>query len=151
MLRKHEDGHVWLHTGDLGHMDEDGFVFVQGRMNRVYMTQHNGAVAKIYPEAIEKAINKHKAVKESCAVCVSDKPNFFKPVVFCVLNENCSMKQDELASVLCALCEKELPEYDIPVKILFPKEIPHTAQGKTDYRVLEKEAGQMKNAILRID
>ena len=147
MLRKHRDGSVWLHTGDLGHMDEEGFVFVQGRMNRVYMTQHNGAVAKIYPEAIEKVINKHEAVKESCAVCISNKPNFFKPVVFCVLNENCSMKQDEVASILCVLCEKELPEYDIPVKIFFPKEIPHNAQGKIDYRVLEKEAEQMKNRM----
>ncbi len=143
MLKKHSDGQVWLHTGDLGHMDEDGFVFVQGRMNRVYMTQHNGAVAKIYPGAIEKVLIKNDAVKESCAVCYSDKPNFYKPVVFCVLNEENNPDHVVLSKTLCSTCEKELPEYDMPVKVVFVQELPHTAQGKVDYRSLEKEAAKL--------
>lgn len=75
LFRVHPDGSVWIHTGDLGYIDEDGFVFLIGRLKRMIMTVIDGAVYKIVPSRVEEEINKHENVQDSCVVSSSDGKN----------------------------------------------------------------------------
>ena len=139
VIKTHKDGNRWIHTGDLGYIDEDGFVFIQGRLKRIYITEHNGALSKIFPDRIEKTILKNEAIEECCAVCYSPSANHYKPVVYATLRDK-QMSTSLIESELKALCEKELPEYDQPMAYHFLPSMPTTAVGKIDYRDLEERA-----------
>ena len=143
MMREHKDGKVWLHTGDLGYVNENGSVFIKGRMKRIYFTQQNGTVSKIFPDRIEKAISAHSEVASCCAVCYAAKENSYLPSAFVVLKENCQLERDVVIEQLKELCNAELPEYSQPVEYHFRGSLPLTPVGKPDYRALEKEAGNL--------
>jgi len=68
----HEDGSEWLHTGDLGYMDEDGFLFLVGRMKRIILTTKDGVAYKVFPNIPEEMIVKHEAVAQYCIVGAMD-------------------------------------------------------------------------------
>lgn len=139
IIKTHKDGKKWIHTGDLGYIDEDGFVFIQGRLKRIYITEHNGALSKIFPDRIEKTVLKHQEIGECCVVCYSPVKNHYKPVVYSTLRKEQS-DTCKIESELRMLCERELPEYDQPVAFYFLPKLPTTAVGKIDYRQLEERA-----------
>ena len=136
ILRKHEDGSVWLHSGDLGYIDEDGCVFIQGRIKRVII-RHDGF--KVFPSFIEKVVMTHPAVKQCCSVGAKDTSHSQGrlPVVFVALRDKKTDKV-ELEAALDELCKRELPEYAQPVSWHFIDNIPLTPIGKMDYRALEE-------------
>ncbi len=138
-LRLHKDGRVWFHSGDSGYMDEDGFVYIQGRMNRIYITEYNSALAKIYPDRIEKILYKNSAVVECCVGCISDRLNCYKPIAFCVIADEDRSREKEIKEELLSMCKTELPEYDVPVKFVFSDSLPHTSHGKIDYKKIEEQ------------
>lgn len=138
ILREHEDKKIWVHSGDLGYIDEDGCLFIVGRSKRLII-RHDGF--KIFPTLIENTVSGHKAVDSCCAVGVRDK-NFSQgklPIVYVTLKSEFSDKESTVKSELYELCEKELPEYEQPVDFIFKKELPLTNIGKIDYRALEEE------------
>lgn len=139
VLKKHEDGHTWVHSGDLGYMDEDGCVFIQGRIKRM-IVRHDGF--KVYPTLIESVVAAHPAVQSCCTVGKRDHTyNQGKlPVVFVVAKAECRSNKDELIELLAKHCAKELPEYALPAAFYLCDSLPLTAIGKVDYRTLEKEA-----------
>lgn len=143
MMREHKDGKIWLHTGDLGYVNENGSVFIKGRMKRIYFTQQNGTVSKIFPDRIEKAISAHKEVSSCCAVCYAVKENSYLPLAFVVLKDDCRLGQESVAEELKALCKAELPEYSQPIAYHFCDALPLTSVGKVDYRALEERAKQL--------
>lgn len=140
ILRKHRDGRSWIHSGDIGHMDEDGFLFVDGRIKRV-IVRHDGF--KVFPSQIENVISKCNSVNACCAVGVTDKSHSQGklPIVFVVKSSN--ENDDAVKSELFELCKKELPEYAQPVDFVFTDVLPLTPIGKVDYRALEKQAEEM--------
>ena len=139
VLKQHDDGYVWVHSGDLGHIDEDGCVFIQGRIKRM-IVRFDGF--KVYPTLIESVVIMHPAVKACCTVGAPDKTQSQGklPLVYVVLDPAFNGKKAEIRKVLIDLCHKELPEYAQPTDFRFKEALPLTAIGKVDYRALEKEA-----------
>ena len=139
-LRQHSDGRIWMHSGDLGYVDENGDVFIQGRIKRIYLTVFNGAPYKINPNRIEEALIKSEALFECGVVCIPHGMNVYLPIAFCVLKDECTLSQAQAEEELRAIAKVDLPDFDEPVKYFFKDNLPHTGQGKIDYRMLEEEA-----------
>lgn len=136
MIRTHPDGSVWVHTGDVGYVNENGSVFIKGRIKRIYLTIKNNIHGKIFPDRIEKLLSQHTAVSDCCVVCVPGEKGVNIPIAYCESN---SVTENTEAQLL-ALCKEELPEYAVPVRIVFLPALPRTAMGKIDYRALEEHA-----------
>jgi long-chain acyl-CoA synthetase len=140
IVKLHKDGCRWLHTGDLGYMDENGVLFVTGRIKRILMTKgRDGNMTKLFPDRIEKVIGQHPAVAVNCAIGVPDPERVHIPVAYIVPNEDradCERIEKELRE----LCKTQLPEYMWPDRFVFVDELPRTSRGKIDYRALEERA-----------
>lgn len=136
-IRIHKDGQKWLHTGDLGYISDSGSVYIIGRMKRVYITQKDGAVSKIYPDRIENMLIQHSAIDKSCVICVKDDEDINKAVFFGVLKAEYKDNSETIRAELEEKCKKDLPAYAWPVRYLFIDDIPMTPVGKTDYQALE--------------
>ena len=139
VIKVHEDGVRWLHTGDLGYINEDGVIFVTGRIKRIIMTKGNdGQVTKLFPDRIEKAIYSNPAVELCCVVGIPHEARINYPKAFIVLKDGSSKNEDIKQSIL-SRCNELLPDYMIPEEIEFRTDLPRTSRGKVDYRALEKE------------
>lgn len=138
VMKQHKDG-IWIHTGDIGYINENGVVYVKGRIKRIYITQQNGMISKIFPDRIEKSILKHPSVEECCAVCISKDDNTYTPIVYIVL-KNTNFAQSEIAKEISLICKEDLPEYAHPAKYNFIDKLPRNAMGKVDYLKLENLA-----------
>ena len=140
IVKVHEDGQRWLHMGDLGFVDEDGVVFITGRIKRIIMTKgDDGNVTKMFPDRIENAINKCEDVNASCVVGVKDDERIHYPKAYIELKE--SFTNEALAREhILEICQKKLPGYQVPVEIEFMSELPRTERGKIDYKALDTDA-----------
>ena len=138
VLRRHADGQLWVHTGDLGYMDEDGFVYLDARIKRMII-RHDGF--KVFPSMIENVISRHPAVHQCSVVGCTDKDHVQGrlPFVYVVLDPEGDKKKRQIVRELRQLCKEELPEYVQPVGYKFISEMPLTPVGKVDYRKLEDE------------
>lgn len=132
----HSDGKEWLHTGDLGYIDSDGYVFLSGRARRVIVRQG----FKISAYTIEDKICEIPEIKECVAVETPDKQEEHVPAVFVIVDENYMMEQEAIIELIKMKCKTELKEYEIPKHICILKNLPYTANGKYDFRWLEKKA-----------
>ena len=139
-LQVHADGKTWLHTGDIGYMDEDGFVYLDSRIKRLII-RHDGF--KVFPSMIENVISQHPAVHQCSVVGCTDKDHVQGrlPFVYIVLDPEAavSVKKRQVIKELRQLCTEELPEYVQPVGYKFIDSMPMTPVGKFDYRKLEEE------------
>lgn len=133
-LRKHADGHVWLHTGDLGFMDEEGFIFFKQRIKRMIITSGYN----VYPSQIENIIDGHPAVQMSCVIGVKDPYKMQKVKAFVVLKEGYN-PDDTVKNDILEYCKKNIAKYAMPYDVEFRSELPKTLVGKVAYTVLEKE------------
>ncbi len=140
ILRKHKDGSIWLHSGDLGHIDEDGFLFIDGRIKRMII-DHTGF--KIFSPIVESVISKHSLIEKCCVVGAKDIVHNVGqiPVAFVITRENTNT--EELEKEILHLCEKNLPSYSLPQRIVFKDSFPYTSANKVDYRALEKESEKL--------
>lgn len=136
-LRQHGDGRVWLHTGDLGMMDEEGFVYFRQRLKRIIIVSGY----KIYPSQVENAIDAHPDVMYSCAIGVPDKYKMHRVKAFVVLREGVE-PDDRIKEEILENCRKEVFRFGVPSEIEFRKELPKTLVGKVAYRVLEEEVNE---------
>lgn len=139
VLHRHSDGKLWIHSGDIGHMDEDGFLFIDGRIKRI-IVRYDGF--KVFPSMIENTVSSHGAVEQCCAVGVDDAAHSQGklPAVHVALKAEYRGKEHQVEQELGALCQKELPEYAQPVAWHFRDSLPLTPIGKIDFRALEKES-----------
>lgn len=139
ILHKHPDGRVWVHTGDIGYIDEDGFVYLDSRIKRLII-RHDGF--KVFPSMIENVVSQHPAVHQCSVVGCADQDHVQGrlPFVYIVLTPAAAgVKKKQLIKELRQMCEEELPEYVQPVAYKFVPELPMTPVGKVDYRKLEEE------------
>ena len=134
-LRRHYDGRIWLHTGDLGHMDQDGFVYFRQRMKRMIITSGYN----VYPSQLENIIDGHEKVLLSCVIGVKD-PYRVQRVKAYVVPMPGVEPTEGLKEELLHYCSKHIAKYAMPREIEFRKELPKTLVGKVAYRVLEEEA-----------
>ena len=138
IIKTHEDGKRWLHTGDLGYITEDGVIYVTGRIKRLIMTKGSDEqVTKLFPDRIEEVVNKHPAVRISCVIGVADKDRINYPKAVIELNDGYA-ESKELKREIIQFCKGKLPDYQIPDEVEFRDALPRTDRGKVDYRALEK-------------
>ena len=133
-LQTHADGHVWLHTGDLGKMDDEGFIYFSQRMKRMIVTSGYN----VYPSQLENIIEGHPAVQRSCVIGVKDALKMQKVKAFVVLKDNCPADEDMKQSIM-KHCKQHIAKYALPAEIEFRESLPTTLVGKVAYTVLEKE------------
>lgn len=142
-LRKHEDGLTWVYTGDLGSMDEDGFVYFRGRAKRMIITSGYN----VYPGQLENILDAHEYVQMSCVIGVPDPYKMQKVKAFVKLAANIPAN-DETKKTILEYCRKNIAKYAMPYDIEFRDELPKTLVGKVAYRVLEnEEAEKIKNQV----
>lgn len=133
-LRQHGDGRIWLHTGDLGMMDNDGFIYFKQRLKRIIIVSGYN----IYPSQVENAIDVHPDVMYSCVVGVPDEYTIHKVKAFVVLRPGVE-GSDSIKEEILQNCREKIFKYGIPYDIEFRDELPKTLVGKVAYRVLEEE------------
>lgn len=138
ILRKHQDGFVWLHTGDLGVMDADGFVYFKQRRKRLIISSGYN----IYPSQLESVIDAYPKVRKSCVIGVSDLFKIQRVKAFVVLEKGVNESLDEIKKELYEYLALNIAKYAIPKEIEFRAELPCTALGKLDYMALEAEEMQ---------
>lgn len=140
ILRKHSDGQIWLHSGDLGHMDEDGFLFIDGRLKRMII---DCTGFKIFASVVENVVSEILEIEKCCVVGTKDnKHNVGQiPVVFVI--PKAQVNTSKLKKEILEICKQQLPTYSYPKKIVFMDEFPYTSAGKVDYRALEKAAEKL--------
>lgn len=133
-LRRHADNRLWLHTGDLGKMDEDGFVYFSQRIKRMIVTSGYN----VYPGQLENVIDGHEKVLLSCVIGVKDPYKMQRVKAFVVLKPGIE-PSEEVRAELMAYCREHIAKYAMPTEIEFRAELPKTLVGKVAYRVLEEE------------
>lgn len=133
-LQQHDDGLTWLHTGDLGCMDEDGYLWYRQRHCKMIITSGYN----IYPSQIEEVINGCNGVTVSCVVGIEDR-SVGQRVVAVVQPANMNADLDALRNRILEECKKNVAEYAMPREIYFREEIPRTAMGKVNFKALTTE------------
>jgi long-chain acyl-CoA synthetase len=133
-LRVHGDGRVWLHTGDLGTMDEDGFIYFKQRIKRMIITSGYN----VYPSQIENILDGFESVQMSCVIGVPDPYKMQKIKAFVMLKPGYEPNEETKQNIL-AYCKKNISKYAMPYDIEFRDSLPKTLVGKVAYRVLEEE------------
>lgn len=131
-LRRHEDGEVWLHTGDLGMMDEEGFVYFRQRIKRMIITSGYN----VYPSQIENTLEQHPAVRRSCVIGVPDPYKMQKVKAFIVLADG-YQDSPELREDILAHCRRHIAKYALPYTIEVKDSLPTTLVGKVAYTKLQ--------------
>lgn len=139
-LRIHDaDGMKWLHTGDLGVMDEDGFIYYRQRIKRMIISSGYN----IYPSQLENVIDAHDDVLMSCCIGVPDEYRQQKVKAFVMLRPGVT-PSDEIKESIIAHCRKNIAKYALPYDIEFREELPKTLVGKVAYRILEEEEAKKR-------
>lgn len=136
-LRMHADGHVWLHTGDLGVMDSEGFIYFRQRIKRMIVTSGYN----VYPSQLENIIEGHPAVQRSCVIGVKDSLKMQRVKAFIVLKDGYTASP-ELEEELRQYCKKHIAKYALPSEYEFRDSLPTTLVGKVAYTKLEEEEVQ---------
>ena len=146
VIKTHEDGSTWVHTGDIGKMNSNGNLFVIGRMKRMIVS--NGS--KIFPISIESIICKNPYVESCVVVGAEHKALRHVPVAHIVLNDN-NIDKEKLIDELNSEIKNELPDYYLPFIYVFRRNMPLTSIDKIDYKMLEQEKYSFKNRIVESD
>ena len=133
-LRKHADGLTWVYTGDLGFMDNEGFIYFKGRAKRMIISSGYN----IYPGQIENILDANEYVQMSCVIGVPDIYKMQKVKAFVKLVPGVE-PNDETKEKLMSYCRKHIAKYAMPYDIEFKEDMPKTLVGKVAYRILEEE------------
>ncbi len=144
VLKKHDDGLVWLHTGDIGTMDSDGFFYFKLREKR--MIKSSGM--NVYPTQVEAQLYRHEAVEEVCVIGVPDLEQVERVKAYVVLRKGFT-PGPEMEQELIAHCRKDLIKWSCPREIEFVDMLPKTRVGKVAYKELEQREVERLKALGR--
>ena len=133
-LKFHKDGNIWLHTGDIGSMDTDGFITYKQRLKRMIISSGYN----VYPSQIEEVLMQHESVLTVSVVGIPHPYKMEVPKAYIVLKKG-HHKSDKLINELKELCKKNLAHYAIPKEFEFRSSLPKTIVGKVDFNELQKE------------
>lgn len=130
------DGERWIHTGDLAKIDIDGFVYITGRLKRIYIvTDDNNVAYKIFLQRMEETVQQITRVKECRAIVQKDDRHGYIPVVFVTIRDD--SLQDEMTKTIYEKIKTELPIYYTPKNIIILDKMPVNANQKIDDHALE--------------
>jgi long-chain acyl-CoA synthetase len=130
-LRPDETGRLWLHTGDVARMDEDGYFYiVQRKKDMIIVSGFN-----VYPSEVESVLYEHPAILEAAVIGVPDAYRGETVKAFVVLRSGVNATEDELIE----FCKSQLTEFKVPRQVEIRENLPKTAVGKILHRVLREE------------
>ncbi len=136
VMRKHDDGLTWIHSGDLGYMDDDGFLFIIGRIKRM-ITRFDGH--KVFPINMEGLISGRQGVKNCSVIGVNDREHSQGQYPLALVEFVEGIDKEAACKEIFKFCDEQLEERGKPVAVLPVDEIPLTGMGKNDAKALEKE------------
>ncbi|MBE6148467.1 MAG: long-chain fatty acid--CoA ligase [Firmicutes bacterium] len=134
VLQIHDDGYLWLHTGDIGSIDKNGMIFYKQRLKRMIITSGYN----VYPKHIEDVIESHEAVL-SCTVVGIPHPYKVEVAKACIVLKNDYIDTPIVRASIKQYCEKHLAKFEQPFKYDFRKSLPKTKMGKIDFKKLQEE------------
>lgn len=126
----------WLRTGDVGHMDEDGYVFLVDRIKDLIICSG----FNVYPRTIEEALMTHEAVEETNVIGVPDEYRGEAPVAYVKLKAGQSATEEALKKFLA----ERLNKIEMPKEIIFKDALPKTLIGKLSKKELREEYAQTR-------
>lgn len=139
IIKVHADGKKWIHTGDLGSVNQDGFLRFQGRIKKIYLTKgSDNSVYKLFPMQIENVLSRHSAVDKCAVVGRLNGEKGYLVIAYVTLKSKDI--GDNVEKELRQLCRQELKENSWPFEYHFVEKLPTTGAGKIDFRTLEKWA-----------
>ena len=139
VLHIHSDGNVWLHSGDMGSMDKDGFITYKQRLKRMIVTSGYN----VYPSQIEETIERHEAVLDCSVIGVPHPYKVEIPKAYIVLKKG-YYETEKIKKEIMELCKKNLSHYAIPKEFEYRKSLPKTMVGKVDFRKLQEENRKLR-------
>ena len=140
-LRHHADGLTWVYTGDLGYMDEEGFIYFRGRSKRMIISSGYN----IYPAQLENIFDANELVQMSCVIGVPDPYRMHRPKVFVTLKPGVE-PSEETRKAIMDYASKHIAKYAMPKELEFRESLPKTLVGKVAYRQLEEEEAAKRKA-----
>ena len=138
-LQKHRDGLTWVCTGDLGVMDEEGFIYFRGRAKRMIVTSGYN----VYPGQLENILDANELVHMSCVIGVPDSYRMQAVKAFLVLKPGIPADETTKETIM-SYCRKHIAKYALPREIEFREDLPKTLVGKVAYRKLEEEEARKR-------
>ncbi|MEE9911356.1 MAG: AMP-binding protein [Deltaproteobacteria bacterium] len=133
-LQRHADGKIWLHTGDIFSMSEEGYFYFKLRLKR--MIKSSGM--NVYPAQVEAVLYLHPDVRDACVIGVPDPAQVERVKAFVVLKDPAGATP-EMAGELIRHCREHLIKWSCPRDVEFRDSLPLTRVGKIAYTVLEQE------------
>ena len=138
-LRLHDDGKIWLHTGDLGYQSDDGLIYFAQRLKRMIISSGYN----IYPTHLESIINSHEGVLTSTVIGIDHPYKGQVPKAFIVLKEGYRPGK-KIEKEIRELLERNVPIYALPTAYEFRDKLPTTLVGKVAFKKLEAEEKNKK-------
>ena len=135
VMRRHNDGQVWIHSGDIGYIDEDGFLYIKGRVKRM-ITRFDGH--KVFPINLESLIADRVDVHNCAVIGVNDAVHSQGQYPLALVELMPGVDAEAACREIFTYCDKNVEERGKPVAVLSVDKLPLTGMGKIDYRALEK-------------
>lgn len=136
VMKQHDDGLTWIHSGDLGYMDDDGFLFIIGRIKRM-ITRFDGH--KVFPINMEGLIGGREEVKNCSVIGVNDREHSQGQYPLALVEFVSGVDKEKACKEIFKYCDEQIEERGKPVAVLPIDEIPLTGMGKNDVKTLEKQ------------
>ena len=136
VLRVHPDGQVWIHSGDVGVMDEDGYIFIKGRIKRM-ITMFDGH--KVFPTQLENTIGKHQGVVSCAVVGVQDPSKNQGQMPVGIIKIKDGLDAEQVIQEVTETIQKEVEVRSWLSDLITVEDMPHTGMGKIDYKKLAED------------
>ena len=139
VIKLHSDGKKWIHTKDIGYMDEDGHIFHVDRIKNIFMrTGFN-----VHPSKIAEFINTIPIVKNSVVIGFEHAKEQCVPIAFVELNEEYTFgkNDEELQNEIMKKCYDNLEETSVPYGVVFVDSLPINLGGKIDQITIKEKSG----------
>jgi long-chain acyl-CoA synthetase len=137
----HRDGLRWVHTGDFGFVDEDGYFHFRQRLKRIIKVSG----VPVFPSQVEDVAMQMPEVASACAIGIPD-PHRMHAVRLYVVPQAGTTPDESLRERIRSHCAERMLVYSVPAQIVFRSALPLTLVGKVDVKALEREAAQEANA-----